>query len=117
MKVIYTYTDGAHPAFIEGSNNTLRILIVFYDNLNLYVYYCDDDSMSVYLNAVVKTSLVDQALNMSMLVKIESDEEFNHYIKWIENNYNYNGLHIKEKITGSDRGGSGLVDINGNPLT
>ena len=53
---------------------------------------------------------------MNNLVRIESDEQFNTYIKWIENNYNYNGIHINEKITGHDLGGAVLVDLNGNPL-
>lgn len=116
MKVIYTYKDGSTPTFIEGSHNTLRILIVFYDNNKLYVYYCDDSASSIYLNVVTKTTVIDQFLDMSMLTRIESDEEFNYYIKWIEDNYNYNGAHLNEKILGDDLGSSGLINTNGSPL-
>lgn len=116
MKVLYTYKTKTPPIYIEGSNNTQRVLILFQDGSNLFVYYADDYLRHTYLNRVSKNSLLSEVLHMNNLVRIESDEQFNTYIKWIENNYNYNGIHINEKITGHDLGGAVLVDLNGNPL-
>lgn len=116
MKVLYTYKTKTPPIYIEGSNNTQRVLILFQDGSNLFVYYADDYLRHTYLNRVSKNSLLSEVLHMNNLVRIESDEQFNTYIKWIENNYNYNGIHINEKITGHDLGGAVLVDLDGNPL-
>lgn len=116
MKVLYTYKTKTNPVYIEGSNNSQRVLIVFQDGSDLFVYYADDYLRHTYLNKIIKSNLLSEVLHMDNLVRIESDEQFNSYIEWIENNYNYNGIHIDEKITGHDLGGAVLVDINGNPI-
>lgn len=116
MKVIYTYKSKTNPIYIEGSNNTQRVLIVFQDGMDLFVYYSDDYLRHVYLNKVIKSHTLSEVLHMDHLVRIESDDQFNSYINWIKNNYNYDGVHIDEKINGHDLGGSVLVDEQGNTL-
>lgn len=114
---MYTYKNGTDPVFIAGSESMpLRVLITFYDQGNFYVYYVSDYLRNCYLNLVEKTSILPEELHIDHLKRIESDEVFDSYIRWIENNYNYNGVHIGEKITGHDLGGAVLVDSKGNPL-
>ena len=54
MKVLYTYKTKTPPIYIEGSNNTQRVLILFQDGSNLFVYYADDYLRHTYLNRVSK---------------------------------------------------------------
>lgn len=116
MRVIYSYTKGKDPVFIEGSNGVQRVLLTFYDNSNLYVYYCCDYNRAVYLNKVDKVSVLSEPLSINHLKRIELDSEFDYYINWIDRNYNYSGKHVSEKIIGHDRGGAVLVDEHGHSL-
>ena len=63
MKVLYTYKTKTPPIYIEGSNNTQRVLILFQDGSNLFVYYADDYLRHTYLNRVSKNSLLSEVLH------------------------------------------------------
>ena len=58
MKVLYTYKTKTNPIYIEGSNNSQRILIVFQDGTDLFVYYVDDYLRHTYLNRIIKSNLL-----------------------------------------------------------
>lgn len=116
MKPIYSYTKGKTPIYLDKINGVQRILLIFQDSGRLYVYYCDDYLRHTYLNRINKSSLNSEPITIKDLVRIDSDEEFYFYTKWIENNYNYNGVHVEEKIDGHDLGGAVLIDSNGQPL-
>lgn len=108
MKVVYTYTEGTEPIYINGSNGVQRVLIVFKDNDRTFVYFCDDYHREVYLNEIISTRL-SIGFDLSNFKRIENDSEFYSYLSFIENNYNYNGKHINEKIDGHDLGGPVIV--------
>lgn len=103
MKILYTYVEGMDPIYIEGTNQTQRVLIVFTDNDKRYVYYCNDATSQVFLNEIISSTLL--GFTLSNFKRIEDDEQFNNYIQHIRNNYNYSGEHLEAKIDGHDRGG------------
>lgn len=113
MKIIYSYKEGTQPLYVSDSNGVQRILLTFKDNNNVYVYFCDDYLRHTYLNKVTNPSLAYSNSNFS---RIDSDEEFYHYLSIIEKNYNYNGKHLEEKIDGHDQGGAVLIGLDGKPL-
>lgn len=116
MKVLYSYTEKRDPVYISDSNGVQRVLLIFQDSGKIYVYFCDDYLRHTYLNRLIKTQLGSEPIYNKNLVRIESDEEFYFYLNWIESNYNYNGKHVEEKISGHDIGGPVLVDHLGNTL-
>lgn len=115
MKVIYSYKEGTQPLYVNGSNGVQRVLVTFKDNNNIYVYFCDDYLRHTYLNKVINPGASDIYSN-SNFIRIESDEEFYHYLSLIEKNYNYNGKYVEEKIDGHDQGGHVLIGLDGKPL-
>ena len=112
MKVLYSYTNNAKIISIKESNGVQRVLLVFKDNNDSFVYFCDDYLRTTYLNKIINPTLAEPFC-ISNFKRIDTDEEFFHYTKLIENSYNYNGVHLEEKITGHDQGGAVLID----PLT
>lgn len=100
MKVVYTYKEGTKPIYVEGTEGTRRVLIVFKDGLKTVVYYCDDLNSQVFINEVISPTML--GFTMSNFKRIESDEEFRTYSKYITDNYNYSGEHITEKTDGND---------------
>ena len=116
MKIYYEATNQKDPLYLENSNNRCRVLLVFYDQGNLYVYYTDEVSRSVYINRIEKTSILDEALSLNHCKYIESDEEWSYYNNFIQDNYNFNGLHKDENIDAHKYGGAVLVDLEGNSL-
>lgn len=115
MKIIYTYKEKTNPLYILGGAGVQRVLLSFIDNGDMYVYFCDDYLRHTYLNKIINKNLADVYFS-SNLARIESDTEFYFYLALIERNYNYNGKHVTEKITGHDQGGAVLIDTNGQPL-
>lgn len=116
MKVLYTYTNGKDPLVIKNSNGVQRILIIFQDSQKTFVYFCDDYLRHTYLNCLKKKFSPTEPITLDDLGRIESDQEFYFYTAWVEQNYNYNGVHVEDKITGHDQGGAVLIDHLGNPL-
>lgn len=111
MKVVYTYTEGTEPLYINGSSGVQRVLIVFKDEGKTFVYYCDDYTRKMYLNEILSTRLAI-GFSLDNFKKIEDEEQFDRYIDYIQNNYNYSGSHIHEVVDGHDQGGA-IVDTRG----
>ena len=112
MKILYSYKEGTTPKFIDNSQGVQRVLLSFIDDGVVYVYFCDDYYRNTYLNVVLDPKL-PSPYSLDNFKRIEEDSVFYHYTAYIENNYNYNGKHIEEKIAGHDLGGAVLI----NPLT
>lgn len=102
MKVVYTYTEGMEPIYIDKSNGTQRVLIVFKDSDKTFVYYCDDSTSQVFLNEIISTTML--GFTLDNFKRIDDDDQFDRYLTYIKNNYNYSGEHLSEKITGHDIG-------------
>ena len=98
MKILYTYKEGTEPIYVNGSNGVQRVLIVFKDDNRTYVYYCDDYLRQMFLNEIISTSLM--GFDLANFRRIDNDEQFNRYLQYITDNYNYSGQHIGEKIDG-----------------
>ena len=110
MKILYTYKEGTEPIYVNGSNGVQRVLIVFKDDNRTYVYYCDDYLRQMFLNEIISTYLM--GFDLANFRRIDNDEQFNRYLQYITDNYNYSGQHIGEKIDGHDQGGA-VVDTRG----
>lgn len=111
MKVIYAYKEGMEPIYIKNSKGTQRILIVFQDQAHCFVHFADDYLRHTYLNRLINPMAADRFVNEN-LARIETDAEFYHYLGWINDNYNYSGLHMEEKLDGADVGGP-ILDLRG----
>lgn len=107
MKILYTYSKNSTPIYINGGAGVIRLLILFEDDSNQFVYYCDDYNSKSYINQIMNPLAVDK-FNLTNFKKIENDNQFYTYDKMITDLYNYNGYHKDEKIDGHDIGPSGL---------
>ena len=104
MRVIYSYKEGMKPVYVSNTNGTRRVLLVIEDGSDYFVYYCDDHSRQSFINRIVNKFLIE-IYDMTNFERIQSDEQFAYYDSWIANNYNYNAVHVDEKVDGADQGG------------
>lgn len=107
MKILYTYSKNSTPIYINGGAGVIRLLILFEDDSNQFVYYCDDYNSKSYINQIINP-LASDKFNLTNFKKIENDAQFYTYDKMITDLYNYTGYHKDEKIDGHDIGPSGL---------
>lgn len=114
MKILYAYKEGSQPVYLDKTG-VQRLLVAFEDSGDIFVYFCDDYLRHTYLNKVVNKSLSNIYL-VDNFSRITSDDVFYHYLAFIEANYNYDGSHVQEKISGADQGGAVLVGVDGKPL-
>lgn len=103
MKILYTYSKNSTPVYINGGAGNIRLLILFEDNSDQFVYYCDDYNSKSYINKIINPKASDK-FNLNNFKKIENDDQFSIYDQIITNLYNYNGYHKGEKIDGHDIG-------------
>ena len=101
MQVLYTYTNGTTPVYITEGAGVIRLLVLFKDQGDEFVYYCDDYLSKTFINRV-KNPLAKDKFNVNNFEAIASDDQFNTYVKFIDNLYNYAGLHKGEQIQGND---------------
>lgn len=100
MKAIYAYKEGYPIQYIPTGGGHQRILIWFEDGMDWYVFFCDDLLSKVYIHRVIdKMKAPSEIFSMFNLETID-EESFIQYEKWITANYNYQGLHVGEKIDG-----------------
>ena len=104
MKVIYAYKEGMKPYYVSNTNGTHRVLLVIDNDRDYIIYYCNDFHRKSHIGKIINKYAADM-YNLSNFVTIQSDEEFNFYDKYITENYNYNAIHVNEKIDGADQGG------------
>lgn len=101
MKILYTYKTNTDPIFITNVASTAVVLAVFSDDFDEYVYYADLYNSKEYLNKIYNKFAIEKYSLLNFEV-IKEDDQFNTYIKWIKDHYNYNGQHLTEKIDGND---------------
>lgn len=101
MKTIYTYIPGSSPVYISNCNGNGRVLLIFSDNNEEFVYYCDDYNSKVYINRI-KHPLAKDKFNLDNFEAIVDNAQFLLYETWIASLYNYNGHHLESKIDGND---------------
>lgn len=100
MKTVYSYVAGNPVQYIPTGVGHQRILLWFEDGTDWYVFFCDDTIAKVYIHRVVNKMLpAHEVFSMYNLETID-EESFNTYEAWITANYNYQGLHVGEKIDG-----------------
>ena len=103
MKVLYSYTGNNERVIVKNAINA-HVLLVIKDSSNYYVYYAEEYAAKVYLNKIRDMGFKPNPFDLLNFIKIELDEEFFYYLNFIEKNYNYNGKHIEEKVTGLKNG-------------
>lgn len=97
MKILYTYTNNVDPIYIDTTDQ--KVLICFQDSGDNFIYYANDYTHMCYINRVVNINLQNWATADNLEV-IENDAQFDKYVSYINANYNYQGLHVTEKIDG-----------------
>lgn len=100
MKIIYSYVAGNPPQYIPTGVGHQRILLWFEDNMDWYVFFCDDTLSRVYIHRVVDKMKPPHEVFSMLNLEVIDEESFLFYDKWIAANYNYQGLHKGEKIDG-----------------
>lgn len=102
MKILYSYVKGNEIFYIPKTKQNVRVLLWFEDDGNWYLYYADDMSSQSFINRIINKTFKNttQLFDFDNLEIIESEDQFNTYFKWIQDNYNYNGIHkgIEEDV-------------------
>lgn len=99
MKILYNASTDKRIIPISTGNNHQRVLIWFEDDNDWFVYFCDELQSKTYIHRIINkfaTSAADlfSGLNMECL----TDDQYDTYEKWINNNFNYQGLYKDEKL-------------------
>lgn len=95
MRVLYRASPKDRPIPIPSGLGSQFVLLWLKKDSNQYVYYCDTYLAQTYINRVIDKSLLnpEELFHGDNFARIESDEEFDEINKWIEANYNFNGIH------------------------
>ena len=99
MKILYNASTDSRVIPISTGGCFQHVLVWFEDNDDWFVYFADTNTSQAYIHKIVnklETSAdrLFSGLNMDVL----TDEEFDYYEKWINSNFNYQGLHKNEEI-------------------
>jgi len=100
MKVLYSAIATKKAIPITGGDGLQFLILWLERDNNWYVYYSDEYESKVYLNKIINKGASGGAaglFNGDNFKRIDDDEEYESIMKWIDNNYNYSGIHIDEK--------------------
>lgn len=100
MKAIYTYTGKNEIIFIPTGGEYQRVLIWFEDGNDWFIYFCDDLRSTAYIHRIVNKMLPSPDIFSGFNLEVISNEQHIKYEEWINNLYNYQGLHKGEKVDG-----------------
>lgn len=106
MKVLYNAAHDQREIPVSTGAGFQKVLIWFEDQGDWFVYYCDTNVSQVYINKIVnKFAISSDELFSGLNFDTIPDDQFDEYEKWINNNFNFQGLHKDEKldVTASDK--------------
>lgn len=96
MKVIFYDTNENMDIYIED-NPYCKIRIIFQEDSDQYVYYSDDANCKTYINKVNNVNHKPHPYRLSNMSVI-SDEAYDYFEKWIQENTNFQGIKKDEII-------------------
>lgn len=101
MKLLYAYDEKKEILVSTGDGHQV-VLLWFEDDDDWFVYYCDDSTSQTFINRIINKfeTTADRMFSGLNFERIKSDEQFDKYQKWIETNFNYQGLMKDEKLDG-----------------
>lgn len=101
MKVLYAASPNTQQIDISTGDGYQKVLLWFEDQGDWFVYFCDTLKSQAYIHKIInKLEITSDRLFSGFNFTTLTDEEFDFYEKWINDNYNYQGLHVDEKIDG-----------------
>lgn len=99
MKVLYNASTDPREIPVSTGGGFQKVLVWFEDQGDWFVYYCDTFVSQAYINRIVnKFETSAEKLFSGFNFETISDEQFDVYEEWINNNFNYQGLHKDEKL-------------------
>ena len=99
MKVLYNASTDPREIPVSTGNKKKKVLVWFEDQGDWFVYYCDTNVSQAYINRIVnKFEISAEKLFSGLNFETIPDEQFDVYEKWINDNFNYQGLHKDEKL-------------------
>ena len=101
MKILYNATKTKQAIPISTGNGTQFVLLWFEDGNDWFVYFCDTSSSKTYIHRLVnKFAISSEELFSGFNMEVLSDEQYDYYEEWINNHFNYQGLHKGEELDG-----------------
>lgn len=99
MNILYNASTDHREIQVSTGAGFQKVLAWFEDQGDWFVYYCDTNASQAYINRIVnKFEITSERLFSGLNFEVIPDDQFDVYEKWINNNFNYQGLHKDEKL-------------------
>lgn len=99
MKILYNLSTDRRPIPISTGDGNQYVLVWFEDDQDWFVYFCDTERSETYIHRIVnKFATTPAELFSGLNMETIPDEQYTEYEKWINNTFNYQGLHSDEKL-------------------
>lgn len=99
MKILYNASTDSREIQISTGCGFQKVLVWFEDQGDWFVYYCDTNVSQAYINRIVnKFETSAEKLFSGLNFEVLTEEQFITYEKWINDTFNYQGLHKDEKL-------------------
>lgn len=99
MNILYNASTDSREIQVSTGAGFQKVLVWFEDQGDWFVYYCDTNVSQVYINRIVNKFAISSDLLFSGLnFETIPNDQFEVYEKWINNTFNYQGLHKDEKL-------------------
>lgn len=102
MNILYAYTKDQPVIHVSTGDGNQRVLLWFQDDNDWFVFYCDDSTSETFINRIINKfeTTADKLFHGFNFERIADDEQFTTYQKFVEKNFNYQGLIKDEEIDG-----------------
>ena len=99
MRILFNSSTDNRVIPISTGDGHQHVLLWFEDDNDWFVYFCDTNLSKTYIHRLVNkfattASELFSGLNMEPL----ADDQYDAYESWINKNFNYQGLHVDEKL-------------------
>lgn len=99
MKILYNASTDSRVIPVSTGAGFQQVLVWFEDQGDWFVYYCDTNVSQAYINRIVnKFETSAEKLFSGLNFETIPDEQFDVYEAWINDTFNYQGLHKDEKL-------------------
>lgn len=99
MKILFDSRDHKTTIPIPTGGGHQHVLLWWEDQNDWYIYFVDNNTSQAFIHKIINKLKKDtNELFHSFNLEVLSEEEFITYTTWIDNNYNFQGLHKDEKL-------------------
>ncbi len=99
MKILYNASTDSRVIPISTGGGFQHVLVWFENDNDWFVYFVDTNTSQAYIHKIInKLETSSEKLFSGFNMVTLTDEEFDYCEKWINDNFNYQGLHKDEQI-------------------